>query len=109
VAAALALLGREIETHESLPRRRDGDRVWYRLKAAAARFLGDAKAAEAVPLLIRELTSGDIYPARIACVEALVAIGTPEALAAVQAVPETDEWNTAARSRLLTGGNVDAH
>ena len=107
VAAAMDLLRREVETHEALPKRRDGDRVWYRLKAAAARFLGDAKVATAIPLLVRQLTNGDIYPARIACVDALWAIGTPEAIKAIRNVPDSDEWNTLVKSRQLTGGKTD--
>lgn len=94
VQAAWRVLQCEVKQHETLPQRNPEDVCWYRLKAAAAYVLGAARFQPAVDLLGQILLSRDIYPARVACAQALGQIGTPEALTHLRKAPDQDEINT---------------
>jgi|GEM_PF-3451593 len=95
VQAAWDILQREVREHPTSPRRDPEDTCWYRLKAAAAAVLGEARFLPATGLLGEQLMDVSIfYPIRVACATALGRIGTPEAIDYLRRMPEYDELNT---------------
>jgi len=100
VGKILRLLEREVREHPTLYEPREDDPAWYRLKAAAARYLGSVRDQPSVPILTEILRDrSTMYPARVAAARALVLIRSPEARAALAGIDAFDEFNVARTCR----------
>jgi hypothetical protein len=100
IGKILRLLEREVREHPTPYEPREDDPTWYRLKAAAARYLGSVRHQPSVPILAEILRDrSTMYPARVAAARALVLIRSPEARAALAGIDAFDEFNVARTCR----------
>ncbi|WP_309380572.1 HEAT repeat domain-containing protein [Cerasicoccus frondis] len=98
----------EVQHHATSYEPQPDDPAWYRIKAAAARYLGSIGHEPAVPLLATLLQDREtMYPARVAAAHALNQIHSQEAHAALAEIESFDEYNVAMICRdILTNWNL---